>query len=60
MSDYTLTVYQDKTGQYRWRMQHLNAHIIADSGEGYSTRSNAIRAARRLRWIAWCARLVKA
>ena len=60
MSDYLLQVYQDKKGTYRWRILHKNGNITADSGEGYSTRSNAIRAARRLRWIAWCARLVKA
>lgn len=59
MSSYTLTVYQDKKGAYRWRISHANGNIVADSGEGYATRSNAVRAARRLRWIAWAARLVK-
>jgi uncharacterized protein YegP (UPF0339 family) len=59
MSDYTLEVYEDSAREWRWRIKHANGRIIADGGEGYSTRSNAIRAARRLRWIAWAARLVK-
>jgi uncharacterized protein YegP (UPF0339 family) len=49
---YTLTVYQDKAKLYRWRFKHRNGKTMADSGEGYATRSNAIRAARRLRRIA--------
>jgi uncharacterized protein YegP (UPF0339 family) len=60
MSDYTLEVYEDSAREWRWRIKHVNGQIIADGGEGYSSRSNAVRAARRLRWIAWCARLVKA
>jgi uncharacterized protein YegP (UPF0339 family) len=59
MSDYTLTIYQDGGGLYRWRITHTNGNIIAASGEGYGSRSNAVRAARRLRLIAWTARLAK-
>jgi len=55
---YTLTVYQDKAKLYRWRITHKNGNILADSGEGYSTQSNAVRAARRLRFIAWIAKFV--
>ncbi|WP_226481075.1 amphi-Trp domain-containing protein [Natrinema amylolyticum] len=39
-------VYEDKGGQWRWRLVHWNGNIVADSGEGYSSRSNAERAAR--------------
>ena len=39
-------VYEDKAGQWRWRLVHWNGNIIADSGEGYASRSNAERAAR--------------
>ncbi|QLK24954.1 DUF1508 domain-containing protein [Natrinema zhouii] len=39
-------VYEDKAGQWRWRLVHWNGNIVADSGEGYSSRSNAERAAR--------------
>jgi uncharacterized protein YegP (UPF0339 family) len=34
-------VYQDAAGEYRWRLVARNGEIIADSGEGYATRSNA-------------------
>ncbi|QFU81642.1 YegP family protein [Natronorubrum aibiense] len=39
-------VYEDRAGEWRWRLVHWNGNIIADSGEGYSSRSNARRAAR--------------
>jgi uncharacterized protein YegP (UPF0339 family) len=57
-TSYALTVYQDKAKFYRWRITHKNGSVLCDSGEGYSTHSNAVRAARRLRLIAWTARLV--
>ena len=41
-------VYADAAGEFRWRLLHRNGRILADSGEGYSTRSNARRAARRV------------
>jgi len=41
-------VYADAAGQFRWRLLHRNGNILADSGEGYSSRSNARRAARRV------------
>jgi hypothetical protein len=33
---YKFEVYQDKAGQYRWRLVAPNGKSIADSGEGYS------------------------
>ncbi|WP_265110099.1 YegP family protein [Halosolutus halophilus] len=39
-------VYQDRAGEWRWRLVHWNGNILADSGEGYTSRSNAKRAAR--------------
>ena len=39
-------VYRDKAGQWRWRMMARNGKIVADSGEGYASRSNAKRAWR--------------
>ncbi|TYL40047.1 hypothetical protein CV102_00240 [Natronococcus pandeyae] len=50
-------VYQDNAGEWRWRLVHWNGNIIADSGEGYSTRSNARRAARGVMRNAPTARL---
>ena len=34
-------LYKDKAGEYRWRLRHENRQIIADSGEGYTTKANA-------------------
>ncbi|WP_246998507.1 amphi-Trp domain-containing protein [Halosolutus gelatinilyticus] len=39
-------VYRDRADEWRWRLVHWNGNIIADSGEGYTSRSNAKRAAR--------------
>lgn len=52
MKSYTLQIYRDRRGEYRWRFVAPNGNIIADSGEGYSRRASAIRAARRLAVIA--------
>ncbi|MWG33675.1 HVO_2922 family protein [Halomarina oriensis] len=30
-------VYEDRAGEYRWRLVHDNGNLIADSGEGYAT-----------------------
>jgi len=38
MSKATFEVYEDRAGQWRWRLVHDNGNIIADSGEGYATR----------------------
>jgi uncharacterized protein YegP (UPF0339 family) len=43
------TVFQDRSGQYRWRLQADNNRITADSGEGYATRSGARQAAERVK-----------
>lgn len=56
---YELLIWEDMQGQYRWKIFATNGKIIAESGEGYLSRSNAIRAARRLRVIAAGAVLVK-
>jgi uncharacterized protein YegP (UPF0339 family) len=35
---YKFEVYQDKAGEYRWRLVAPNGKSIADSGEGYSSK----------------------
>jgi uncharacterized protein YegP (UPF0339 family) len=35
-------VYQDAKGEFRWRLQDTNNRIIADSGEGYTTKANCL------------------
>ena len=37
----TFELYKDKAGEYRWRLRHQNGNIIADGGEGYTTKANA-------------------
>jgi len=49
---YQLVIYRDRAGEFRWRFVAQNGKIIGDSGEGYTTRASAIRAARRLKVIA--------
>ena len=41
MSKATFEVYEDEAGQYRWRLEHDNGNIIADSGEGYASKQKA-------------------
>ena len=38
----TFELYKDRLGEFRWRLRHENRQIIADSGEGYTTKANAI------------------
>lgn len=42
-------VYEDAAGEWRWRLRHRNGNIIADSGEGYSSRSAARDAVESVR-----------
>ncbi len=46
------TVYQDDAKQWRWRLQSVNGRILADSGEGYTRRQDALRAVRRIKQMA--------
>jgi uncharacterized protein YegP (UPF0339 family) len=42
-----LELYQDKAGEWRWRRVAKNGEVVADSGEGYTRKSDAVEAARR-------------
>ena len=44
-----IQVYEDAAKQYRWRIKAANGRIVGDSGEGYTNRSNARRAAEDAR-----------
>jgi uncharacterized protein YegP (UPF0339 family) len=48
-SQASFELYEDSGGEYRWRLRHDNGNVIADSGEGYASRSNAKRAMERVR-----------
>jgi uncharacterized protein YegP (UPF0339 family) len=52
MSKATFELYEDSAGEYRWRLVHDNGNIIADSGEGYASRSNAREAIERVQGYA--------
>jgi uncharacterized protein YegP (UPF0339 family) len=43
---HTLTIYKARDG-WRWRLVAKNGHCVADSGEAYTRRSDALRAALR-------------
>ena len=42
-------VYADSTGNYRWRLVASNGQMIATSGEGFTSKSAAVRAAEQVR-----------
>lgn len=50
---YKIRVYQDAAGLWRWRAISGNGKIVADSGEGYSSRNNATRALRSFMRAGW-------
>lgn len=35
-------VYKDSAGEWRWRLVHRNGNIIADCGEGYVRKRDAL------------------
>ena len=45
-------VYADQSAKWRWRLIAANGKIIADSGEGYASEYNAVRAAARTKELA--------
>lgn len=51
-------VYEDRAGEWRWRLVHWNGNVVADSGEGYASKSNARRAVRSAMRVAPSARVV--
>jgi uncharacterized protein YegP (UPF0339 family) len=36
-------IYKDKSKEFRWRLIHTNGRIIADSGQGYKAKEDAIK-----------------
>jgi hypothetical protein len=41
-------LYKDQKGEFRWRLKSQNAHILADSGEGYKKRFRPVEIMRKL------------
>jgi len=42
-------IYEDAGGSWRWRLRHRNGNVLADSGEGYASRSNAVEAVTQVK-----------
>jgi hypothetical protein len=42
-------IFKDKIGEFRWRLTHTNGHVIATSGEGYTTKVNVIGGVRSVK-----------
>lgn len=47
-SQTTFELFEDKGGEFRWRLRHDNGNIVGDSGEGYSRKSAAETAIERV------------
>jgi uncharacterized protein YegP (UPF0339 family) len=52
-------IYADASGQYRWRLIAANGQNVASSGESFSSKANAIRAAENVRDNAGSATIVE-
>jgi uncharacterized protein YegP (UPF0339 family) len=42
-------LYKDNKGEFRWRLRHENGNIIADSGEGYVNKEDALNGIQSVR-----------
>lgn len=45
-------LFQDSAGEWRWRLVASNGNIVADSGEGYSSKQGAKRGIESVKRIA--------
>ena len=45
-------VYRDRAGKYRWNLVAANGRIVADSGQGYVSRSECVSMASAISGIA--------
>jgi uncharacterized protein len=54
MADYTLDIYKDKRGEFRWRRTSKNGEIVGASSEGYKAKkdceANANRDTSKDKW----------
>lgn len=47
--DDAFEIYEDPAGEWRWRLRHDDGNVLADSGEGYGSRSAAEEAVASVR-----------
>jgi uncharacterized protein YegP (UPF0339 family) len=45
---YRFEVYEDEAREFRWRLVAPNGRTVADSGEAYARKADAIRAAENV------------
>ena len=45
----TFELYHDSADEWRWRLRHDNGNVIADSGEGYSSKAKARQGLRSVK-----------
>lgn len=43
-----VVIYRDVTGAWRWQYVAQNGHVLADGGQGYSRRTDAVAGAQRV------------
>ena len=48
-SDATFELYADKAAKWRWRLVHDNGNIVADGGQGYSSKQKAKQGLRSVK-----------
>jgi len=46
------SIYKDRRGEFRWRLVAANGQIVADSGEGYETKTGCEEAVQRIKTAA--------
>lgn len=49
MSSATFELYRDRAGDWRWRLVHDNGNIVADGGQGYSSKRRARQGIRSVK-----------
>ena len=59
MRSATIDIYQDRRGDWRWRLRSSNGRIIADSAESYVKKGNVQRAVRALKVLLFNMRPVR-
>ncbi|GAA3632015.1 YegP family protein [Microlunatus ginsengisoli] len=53
-------VFQDKAGEYRWRLRHSNGQVIATPGEGFNSKATALNSIESVKKAAAEAETVEA
>jgi uncharacterized protein YegP (UPF0339 family) len=45
----TFELFEDSEGKWRWRLVHDNGNVVADGGQGYSSKQKAKQGLRSVR-----------